>query len=86
MGTQWPGMGKHLMAIDTFKKSIMKSHAVLKRHGIDLYDLIMNGTSETFKDVLNSFVCLTSIQVKSMHLFCGTNIQHIVVSNFLISP
>ena len=63
MGTQWPGMGIAMMEIDAFRKSIMKSHDLLKPHGVNLLELISKGTKKTFEDIINSFVCVISIQV-----------------------
>lgn len=63
MGTQWVGMGRDLMKIDVFEKSIMQSTELLKPYGIDLYHEIMNGTDETIQDTAFSFVAIASIQV-----------------------
>jgi fatty acid synthase len=58
-----------MMELDVFRKSIMKSHAMLKPHGLDLIDMVVNGTDDTFKDIIHSFVCVISIEV-------GTFIKH----------
>ncbi|XP_013390789.1 fatty acid synthase isoform X1 [Lingula anatina] len=63
MGTQWHGMGRELMQIDVFKQSIMRSHHCLKKMNISLYDLLVNGTEDTFKNTVNSFVGIAAIQV-----------------------
>lgn len=63
MGSQWPGMAKDLMKIDAFRASINKSAAALKPHGVNLEDIIVNGTEETFDNVLNSFVSIAAVQV-----------------------
>lgn len=62
MGSQWSGMGRSMMEINMFRDSIMKSDAVLKQHGVNLYDMIMN-EEELANDVVKSFVGITSIQV-----------------------
>ena len=63
MGTQWHGMGRHLMQLKVFKQSIMRSDAVLRQHDLQLYDMLMNGDEKTFNDTLNSFVGIAAIQV-----------------------
>ncbi|KAJ8030667.1 Fatty acid synthase [Holothuria leucospilota] len=65
MGSQWPGMGKDLMAIETFRKSIEKCHNILNvvNPDIQLLDLIMNGTKEQVNETIAAFVTTTSIQV-----------------------
>ncbi|KAG5885209.1 hypothetical protein JTB14_012232 [Gonioctena quinquepunctata] len=63
MGSQWPGMAKDLMQLDCFKNSIQKCADALKPHGINLEDIIINGTDATFDNVLNSFVSIAAMQV-----------------------
>ncbi|XP_030757326.1 fatty acid synthase [Sitophilus oryzae] len=63
MGSQWPGMAKALMQLDVFKQSIDKCSAALKPHGVNLEDIIVNGTATTFDNVLNSFVSIAAMQV-----------------------
>lgn len=63
MGSQWPGMAKDLMKIEAFQNSINKSAAALKPHGINLENIIVNGTEATFENVLNSFVSIAAVQV-----------------------
>lgn len=63
MGSQWPGMAKDLMRVDVFKNSIKRSSDALKPHGINLEDIIVNGTESTFDNVLNSFISIAAIQV-----------------------
>lgn len=63
MGSQWPAMAKQLMDIEIFRNSIKKSADVLKPHGINLEDVIVNGSESTFDNVLNSFVAIASMQV-----------------------
>ncbi len=74
MGTQWPGMGRDLMELEVFRRSIMKSDEALKPFGLHLYDIIMNGDAATFENTHNSFVGIAAIQVrisKDFHLLCG---------------
>lgn len=63
MGSQWPGMAKDLMRLDAFRASISKSAAALKPYGINLEDVVVNGTEETFENVLNSFISIAAVQV-----------------------
>ncbi|XP_013396069.1 fatty acid synthase [Lingula anatina] len=63
MGTQWHGMGEALMQIEVFKQSIMRSHGYLQYVGFNLIDLLLNGTEETLKSTVNSFVGIAAIQV-----------------------
>ena len=63
MGSQWSGMGRDLMSVDAFRQSIMQSHAVLSQFNISLYDMIMDCSEMTFRDILSSFVGIVAIQV-----------------------
>ena len=67
MGSQWPGMGRAMMEIEVFRNSIMKCHAILKPHGVRLFDILMSEEEELLKDVVNSFVCIISVQVSSVN-------------------
>ena len=63
MGSQWPGMGKKMMDIDVFRNSILKLDVILKPYGVNLFDCIMSPDEETFKSIVNAFVCIIAIQV-----------------------
>ncbi|XP_045464695.1 fatty acid synthase-like [Harmonia axyridis] len=63
MGSQWPAMAKDLMRIEQFRDSIKKSAEFLKPRGIDLEDLIVNGSNESFDNVINAYVAITAIQI-----------------------
>nr|ARI45075.1 fatty acid synthase [Leptinotarsa decemlineata] len=63
MGSQWAGMAKDLMQLDCFKNSIKKCADALKPRGVNLEDIIINGTEATFDNVLNSFVSIAAMQV-----------------------
>ena len=63
MGSQWSGMGRSLLSIDTFQNSLRRCAAALKPEGVDLMNLILHGTNETFENVVNSFVSIAAIQV-----------------------
>lgn len=63
MGSQWPNMGKQMMKMEAFKRSIMSCDAILQRHGVSLFDIIMNGGDNIYNKCLNSFLGIASIQV-----------------------
>ena len=63
MGTQWAGMGRGMLSLDTFKRSIMESSEVLHQYGVSVYKMITEGPENQFDSALNSFVCITAIQV-----------------------
>ncbi len=60
-------MGRDLMHLDIFEDSIMKSNSILERQGINLYDIIMSEDENIFNEVLNSFVGIAAMQVKSLY-------------------
>ena len=63
MGTQWPKMGSDLMALDSFRESIMRSDVILKPYGMCLSDMLLDSNEETFSNTLNTFVLIAAIQV-----------------------
>nr|QNL15121.1 fatty acid synthase 1 [Meteorus pulchricornis] len=75
MGSQWAGMGKQLLVIETFERSLRRCAEALKPQGIDLLNLILNGTDETFESVLNSFVSIAAIQVALVDVLMMIDIQ-----------
>ncbi|XP_034937434.1 fatty acid synthase [Chelonus insularis] len=75
MGTQWAGMGKQLMGIETFQRSLRRCAEALKPEGIDLMNLILNGTDDTFEKVLNCFVSIAAIQVALVDVLSMIGIQ-----------
>ncbi|KAJ3657154.1 hypothetical protein Zmor_016179 [Zophobas morio] len=62
MGSQ-KSIGKELMQIEVFRSSIKKSSVVLQQFGIDLEDIIINGTDSTFENVLNTTVAIVGVQI-----------------------
>ena len=76
MGTQWSGMGKDMMEMEVFYRSIMVSNKVLKPHGINLLDdIIMNSDEKTFENTLNSFVGIAAIQVALVDVLKSVGIE-----------
>lgn len=65
MGCQWPGMGRELMEIDVFAKSMRASAAVLKEFGLDLFEILTpeKNLLETRRHIVPAFVSIASIQV-----------------------
>ena len=70
MGSQWPGMGRDLMASDTFHDSIERSHRVIQKVDpeVDVYRLLTNGHLAKNSTTINNFVGIASIQVSSILL------------------
>ena len=63
VGCQWPQMGRDLMTLDCFRESIMRSDAVMKPYGIDVFGLLMVSNDDTFNSIVNSFVGIAAVQV-----------------------
>ncbi|XP_028159029.1 fatty acid synthase-like [Ostrinia furnacalis] len=63
MGSQWAGMGKQLMRIPLFAKSIQKSHKILEPKGLDLIKIITTEDEAIFDNILHSFVGIAAIQI-----------------------
>lgn len=71
MGTQWPGMAKHLMHLEVFANSISRSAEVLKPHGLDLVNLVMNGIKDpsNARSIIPAFVSIAAVQVMEILFF-----------------
>lgn len=63
MGSQWSGMAKDLMQFEIFKNSIKRCSDILKPHGINLEDIIINNNESAFDNVRNSFISIAAMQV-----------------------
>lgn len=63
MGSQWQGMGTHLLKIPMFADSINKIDPILKPLGIDIINILTNLDPKIFDNILNSFVGIAAIQV-----------------------
>lgn len=75
MGSQWSGMGKDLLHIDTFRNSISKSAHILKPYGIDLEGLLLREGDKAFDNILNSFVSIAAIQIALTDVLTSLGIQ-----------
>lgn len=79
MGSQWPGMAKDLMQLDAFRNSIRKCSDALKPRGVNLEDIIINGTDSTFDNVLNSFISIAAMQVALTDILKSVGIEPDVI-------
>ncbi|XP_041987847.1 fatty acid synthase [Aricia agestis] len=63
MGSQWSGMGRALMRLPLFARSVERSAAALRPHGVDLVHVLTAAPDAAFDDVINSFVSIAAVQV-----------------------
>ncbi|XP_061667276.1 fatty acid synthase isoform X1 [Syngnathoides biaculeatus] len=75
MGTQWAGMGRSLMQLSDFRKSIMRSDMALKETGLVVSRLLMEADEATFEDTVHAFVGLAAIQIAQIDLLAKLGIQ-----------
>ena len=75
MGTQWPGMARQLFGIETFQRSLRRSADALAPHGIDLMNIIINATDETYENVMESFVSIAAVQVALVDILTSIGIH-----------
>lgn len=69
MGSQWTGMGKHLMQLPIFAESIHRCAAILKKKNVDLLRIITDDDPTIFDNILHSFVGIAAIQVNNRFWF-----------------
>ena len=65
MGSQWNGMGKRLLDLPLFAETVAKCDKVLREKNIDIYNILTSDDPTLFDDILNSFVGIITIQVRS---------------------
>ncbi|TKS90319.1 Fatty acid synthase [Collichthys lucidus] len=75
MGTQWAGMGRTLMQLPDFRKSILRSDAALKDTGLVVSSLLMEADDATFEDTVHAFVGLAAIQIAEIDLLTKLGLQ-----------
>ncbi|XP_060027688.1 fatty acid synthase [Erinaceus europaeus] len=75
MGSQWCGMGKSLMRLDTFRDSILKSDEAVKPFGMKVSDLLMSTDENTFDDMILTFVSLTAIHIALIDLLIAMGLK-----------
>lgn len=63
MGSQWQGMGSHLMKLGIFADAINKCDSILKPLGVDIKNVLTSQDPKLFDNILNSFVGIAAIQV-----------------------
>ncbi|EFN60216.1 Fatty acid synthase [Camponotus floridanus] len=68
INSQWPGMGRELLHIETCQRSLQRCADVLKEHDVDLMNIIINGTDETYENVLVATVSI------NMHLIIAAEV------------
>lgn len=79
MGSQWPAMACGMMKIPVFKQTIERCAAALKPFKVDLVKILSDPT-ETFENVVNSFISIAAVQVAltDLLLFIGIEPDGIV--------
>lgn len=75
IGSQWPGMGASLMNIPIFANTINKCHDILLPKGINLRHVITQPDSALFKNVLNSYVGIVSIEIALTELLYALGVK-----------
>ncbi|KAL6447829.1 hypothetical protein ACFW04_000150 [Cataglyphis niger] len=75
MGTQWAGMGRELLRIETCYRSLCQCADVLKNHDIDLMDIIRNGTDETYEMITIAYVSIVAIQIALVDMLISIGIK-----------
>lgn len=83
MGSQWPQMGKELMKLPSFRRSIERCHEILKQKGLDLIEIITTSNPKIFDNILHSFVGIAAIQVRKYRSIRNQN-QILTPSKFII--
>ena len=63
MGSQWPGMGRELICISTFKDTIDRCHKAIESEGFDLMALLHSDDESIYDDPQNAAVAICAIQV-----------------------
>ncbi|KAK0152563.1 Fatty acid synthase [Merluccius polli] len=75
MGTQWAGMGQHMMQLPEFRESILRSDAALQDTGLRVSSLLMQADEATFEDTVHAFVALAAIQIAQIDLLTKLGLQ-----------
>lgn len=76
MGSQWVGMGKDLLCIEPFKRSLERCADVLKPEGVDLMNVILNSTAESFvENIVHCFISIAAIQIALVDLLAYLGIH-----------
>lgn len=63
MGSQWGAMGRDLMKIPIFERSIQKCQSILALKGINLKEIITSMDPSVFDNILHSFIGIAAVQI-----------------------
>lgn len=63
MGSQWANMAKDLMSFEVFSQSIHRCSEILRQVGLNLMDILLNSTDDSFDNILNSFTAIAAVQI-----------------------
>lgn len=63
MGSQWTGMGKDLMKIDTFRNTIKRCAVALQPYNIDLEHVLTSEDPKVFDDITNCFCAIVATEI-----------------------
>ncbi|CAG9793616.1 unnamed protein product [Diatraea saccharalis] len=74
MGSQWAGMARTLMHLPVFAQSIERSATLLKEN-VDLTYLLTEAPETAFDNVINSAVCITSVQIALVDVLRSVGIR-----------
>jgi len=75
MGMQWSGMGRDLLKIEVCKRSLQRCADTLISYDIDLIDIIINSTNETYENVMNAIVSNVAIQIALIDVLTSIDIH-----------
>ncbi|KAJ8668373.1 hypothetical protein QAD02_010036 [Eretmocerus hayati] len=75
VGSQWPGMGEALLKLPMFAESVSKCDAILKEHGVDIYDILTNKEEATINNTLNLTVGITVMQIGLVDILYSLGIR-----------
>ena len=75
LGCQWAKMGSDLMALDYFRETIMRLDTFMKQYDFHLYDVLVNSTDETFRNVVISLTSIVAVEVNSPRAYTVKNVR-----------
>ncbi|KAI1292130.1 Fatty acid synthase [Halotydeus destructor] len=74
-GSQWHAMGKGLMHLDAFVKSINRCAETLRPYGIDLLNSLMNEEDTSPETTVDPFVNVTAVQIALLDVMRALEIE-----------
>lgn len=63
MGSQWQGMGLHLMKLPIFAGVINRCDAILRPRGMNIKHILTSQDPQLFDNIVHSFVGIAAVQV-----------------------